>query len=46
MKTTYYENDDLLEIRVSNQPVVREVSHDWNLNILLEARASKDGFPS
>jgi len=30
MKTTYFEDDDTLVIRLSDKPVVREVSQDWN----------------
>lgn len=33
MKTTYFEDDDILEIRVSDKPVVREVSQGWHTNI-------------
>jgi uncharacterized protein YuzE len=33
VKTTYFENDDILQIRVSEKPIVREVSHGWNVNI-------------
>ena len=33
MHTTYYEDDDILVIRFSNKPVVREVAQDWNTNI-------------
>lgn len=33
MKAVYYEQDDILEIRVSDKPVVREVSQGWNTNI-------------
>ncbi|WP_309639798.1 DUF2283 domain-containing protein [Methylibium sp.] len=33
MKAVYYEQDDILEIRVSNKPVVREVSQGWNTNV-------------
>jgi hypothetical protein len=33
MKTTHYEDDDILEIQVSEQPVAREVSHGGNVNI-------------
>ena len=56
MKTTYYDDDDILEIHVSDKPVTREVSHGWNVNIsyaedgsvveivLLEAKA-KGLFP-
>ncbi len=55
MKTTYYTDDDILEIQVSEKPVAGEVSHGWNVNIayaedgsveivLLEAR-EKGLFP-
>ncbi len=33
METVYYPDDDILYIRLSNKPVVREVSHDWHVNI-------------
>lgn len=33
MKAVYYEQDDILEIRVSDKPVVREVSQGWNTNV-------------
>ena len=33
MKTTYYPQDDILEIRLSDKPIVREVSQDWNINV-------------
>jgi hypothetical protein len=33
MKTTYYPQDDILEIKFSDKPIVREVSQDWNVNI-------------
>ena len=33
MKTVYYEQDDILELRVSDKPVVREVSQGWHTNI-------------
>ncbi|NCC40778.1 MAG: DUF2283 domain-containing protein [Gammaproteobacteria bacterium] len=33
MKTIYHPDDDILEIRLSDKPVSREVSHGWNLNI-------------
>lgn len=39
MKTTYYESADILEIRVSEQPVAREFSHGWNVNIAYAAEA-------
>ena len=33
MKSIYFENDDILQIRMSNKPIVREVSQDWHTNI-------------
>jgi Protein of unknown function (DUF2283) len=33
MKTIYFADDDILQIRVSDKPIVREVSHGWNTNI-------------
>jgi hypothetical protein len=33
MRSTYYPQDDILEIRFSDKPVVREVSQDWNVNV-------------
>lgn len=33
MKSTYFENDDILQIRVSDKAIVREVSQDWHTNI-------------
>jgi uncharacterized protein YuzE len=32
MKTTYYPQDDILEIRFSDKTIAREVSQDWNIN--------------
>ena len=32
MKSIYFENDDILQIRVSDKPIVREVSQDWHTN--------------
>lgn len=52
MRTTYYDDDDIFVIRLSDKPIVREVSQDWNTHIsyaedgtaveivLLDARAS------
>jgi len=40
MKTTYYEDDDILEIQVSEQPIAREVSRDWNVNSAYAADSS------
>jgi len=33
MKTTYYPQDDILEIRFSEKAIAREVSQDWNVNV-------------
>ncbi|MBC7703225.1 MAG: DUF2283 domain-containing protein [Rhodoferax sp.] len=33
MKSIYFENDDLLQIRVSEKQIVREVSQNWHTNI-------------
>lgn len=33
MKTTYYPEDDILEIHLNEKPVVREISYGWNVNI-------------
>lgn len=52
MHTTYYDEDDILVIRLSDKPIVREVSEDWNTHVsyaadgttvemvVLDARAS------
>lgn len=52
MRTTYYDEDDILVIRLSDKPIYREVSQDWNTHIscaedgstveivLLEAKAA------
>ena len=33
MKSNYFENDDILQIRVSDKPITREVSQDWHTSI-------------
>ena len=33
MKSIYFENDDILQIRVSDKPTTRELSQDWHTNI-------------
>ena len=33
MKSIYFENEDILQLRVSDKPIVREVSQDWHTNI-------------
>lgn len=33
MKSIYFENDDILQIRMSDKPIVCEVSQDWHTNI-------------
>jgi Protein of unknown function (DUF2283) len=32
-KSVYFESDDILQIRVSDKHIVREVSQDWHTNI-------------
>jgi Protein of unknown function (DUF2283) len=32
MKSTYFDQDDILSIRVSDKPIVREVSQSWRIN--------------
>jgi hypothetical protein len=56
MRTTYYDEDDILVVRLSDKPIVREVSQDWNTHVgyaedgstvelvLLDARAN-GAFP-
>jgi len=33
LKTIYYPQDDILDIRFSEKPIVREMSQDWNVNV-------------
>ena len=33
MKSIHFENDDILQIRMSEKQIVREVSQDWHTNI-------------
>ncbi len=33
MKSVYFEDDDILQIRVSDKPIVREISQGWDTNI-------------
>lgn len=33
MRTSYYDEDDILVIHLSDKPVSREVSQDWNTHI-------------
>jgi hypothetical protein len=33
MKSIYFKNDDILQIRVSEKPITRKVSQDWHTNI-------------
>ena len=52
MHTTYFDEDDILVIRLSDKPITREVSQNWNTHIsyaedgsavevvLLDARAN------
>ena len=40
MKTTYFDDDDTLVIRLSDKPIVREVSQDWHTHIAYAADGS------
>jgi hypothetical protein len=40
MRTTYFEADDTLVIRLSDKPIVREVSQDWHTHISYAADGS------
>jgi len=40
MRTTYYEDDDILVIHLSDKPIVREVSQDWNTHVSYAADGS------
>ena len=33
MKTTYFQDDDILVLRMADKPIAREVSQDWNTHI-------------
>ena len=33
MKTTYFDDEDTLVIRLSDKPIVREVSQGWNTHV-------------
>jgi hypothetical protein len=37
MKATYYEEDDILEVRLSDAPIEKEVSQGWNVNLSFDA---------
>lgn len=37
MQSTYYPDDDILEIRLSDEPIVKEVSQGWNVNLSFDA---------
>ena len=39
MNTKYYEDDDILVIRLSDNPIEKEVSQGWNVNVSYD----KDG---
>jgi uncharacterized protein YuzE len=33
MHTTYFDEDDILVIRLSDKPITREISQNWNTHI-------------
>lgn len=40
MRTTYYPEDDILKMVFNDQPILRETSQDWNVNISYAADGS------
>ena len=40
VKTTYFDDDDTLVIRLSDKPVVREISQDWRTHVSFAADGS------
>lgn len=36
MKTTYYQEDDILVVRLSENPIVKEKSLDWNTHVAFD----------
>ncbi|MFM7010416.1 MAG: DUF2283 domain-containing protein [Betaproteobacteria bacterium] len=40
MRTTYYDEDDILVIHLSDKPITREVSQDWNTHVSFAADGS------
>jgi Protein of unknown function (DUF2283) len=40
MKLTYFDKDDILVMRLTEKPIVREVSQDWNTHISYAADGS------
>ena len=55
MKSVYFESDDILQIRVSDKSITREVSQGWHTNIsyaedgsvveIVLLDAEKEGLP-
>jgi hypothetical protein len=37
MRTTYYDDDDILVIHLSDKPITREVPQDWNTHVSFAA---------
>ena len=33
MQTNYYIDDDILELKFNENPIVKEISQDWNIYI-------------
>lgn len=40
VKTTYFDDDDTLVMRLSDKPIVRETSQDWNTHVSFAADGS------
>ena len=40
METIYYEDDDILVLRLSDAPIVKETSQDWSVTISYDAEGN------
>ena len=40
METIYYKEDDILVLKLSDSPITREVSQNWNVNISYDAEGN------
>jgi len=41
MRIKYDDQDDILFIEFSKEPIVRDVSHGWNVNIRLRGKRNR-----
>lgn len=40
MRSIYYPEDDILEIHFSDNPIIKEVSQDWNITLSYDAQGN------